>query len=119
VICAGLFGDTCIIAFCFVLQVQMRFCLLETSCEQDDCFPPGICVKVNGKMCPLPVSNTGIIKEKIWMTQCLLLFCIHVEICYMFQLICAKPAHFKQWRVYHWWFTDGWLVVCEGIWEFF
>ncbi|GFG30941.1 hypothetical protein Cfor_04039 [Coptotermes formosanus] len=38
----------------YAIQVQMRFCLLETSCEQDDCFPPGICVKVNGKMCPLP-----------------------------------------------------------------
>ncbi|XP_069691208.1 E3 SUMO-protein ligase PIAS2 isoform X2 [Periplaneta americana] len=38
----------------YAIQVQMRFCLLETSCEQDDFFPPGICVKVNGKMCPLP-----------------------------------------------------------------
>ncbi|KAJ9591475.1 hypothetical protein L9F63_001961, partial [Diploptera punctata] len=38
----------------YAIQVQMRFCLLETSCEQDDFFPPGICVKVNGKVCPLP-----------------------------------------------------------------
>jgi hypothetical protein len=37
-------------------QVQLRFCLLETSCEQEDCFPSGICVKVNGKMATLPVS---------------------------------------------------------------
>lgn len=34
----------------------MRFCLLETSCEQEDIFPPGLVVKVNGKLCPLPVS---------------------------------------------------------------
>lgn len=33
----------------------MRFCLQETSCEQEDCFPPSIAVKVNGKLCPLPV----------------------------------------------------------------
>jgi len=35
-------------------QIQMRFSLLETSCEQEDNFPPSICVKVNGKLCPLP-----------------------------------------------------------------
>ena len=35
----------------------MRFCLQETSCEQEDYFPPSIAVKVNGKICPLPVSN--------------------------------------------------------------
>ncbi|PSN48392.1 E3 SUMO-protein ligase PIAS1 [Blattella germanica] len=38
----------------YPIQVQMRFCLQETSCEQEDFFPPGICVKVNGKVCPLP-----------------------------------------------------------------
>ncbi|KAF2351987.1 Zinc finger MIZ-type [Trinorchestia longiramus] len=32
----------------------MRFCLLETSCEQEDNFPPNIAVKINDKMCPLP-----------------------------------------------------------------
>lgn len=36
------------------VQIQMRFCLLETSCEQDDNFPPSICVKVNDELCPLP-----------------------------------------------------------------
>ncbi|KAK9501102.1 hypothetical protein O3M35_002213 [Rhynocoris fuscipes] len=36
------------------VQIQLRFCLLETSCEQEDLFPPGIVVKVNGKLCPLP-----------------------------------------------------------------
>lgn len=38
----------------YVVQVQMRFCLQETSCEQEDYFPPNIGVKVNGKICPLP-----------------------------------------------------------------
>ena len=38
----------------YVVQVQMRFCLQETSCEQEDFFPPNIGVKVNGKLCPLP-----------------------------------------------------------------
>lgn len=37
-----------------VVQVQLRFCLLETTCEQDDYFPPNIVVKVNNKLCPLP-----------------------------------------------------------------
>lgn len=36
------------------IQVQLRFCLLETSCEQEDYFPPNIVVKVNNKLCPLP-----------------------------------------------------------------
>lgn len=39
----------------YTVQVQMRFCLQETSCEQEDYFPPGVGVKVNGKLCPLPV----------------------------------------------------------------
>ncbi|XP_076052036.1 E3 SUMO-protein ligase Su(var)2-10 isoform X6 [Oratosquilla oratoria] len=38
----------------YTIQVQMRFCLLETTCEQDDNFPPNIAVKINDKMCPLP-----------------------------------------------------------------
>ncbi|XP_043508781.1 E3 SUMO-protein ligase PIAS2 isoform X1 [Frieseomelitta varia] len=38
----------------YTVQIQMRFCLQETSCEQEDCFPPSIAVKVNGKLCPLP-----------------------------------------------------------------
>ncbi|CAH1098553.1 unnamed protein product [Psylliodes chrysocephalus] len=38
----------------YVKQVQMRFCLLETTCEQEDCFPPNVIVKVNNKLCPLP-----------------------------------------------------------------
>lgn len=38
----------------YIIQVQMRFCLQETSCEQEDYFPPSVAVKVNGKLCPLP-----------------------------------------------------------------
>ncbi|XP_014672923.1 PREDICTED: E3 SUMO-protein ligase PIAS2-like isoform X2 [Priapulus caudatus] len=38
----------------YTVQVQLRFCLLESTCEQDDNFPPSICVRVNTKMCPLP-----------------------------------------------------------------
>lgn len=33
-----------------------RFCLSETSCPQEDHFPPNLCVKVNSKPCNLPVS---------------------------------------------------------------
>ncbi|XP_017837664.1 E3 SUMO-protein ligase PIAS1 isoform X2 [Drosophila busckii] len=36
------------------IQVQLRFCLMETSCEQEDCFPPNVNVKVNNKLCQLP-----------------------------------------------------------------
>ncbi|GBP70100.1 E3 SUMO-protein ligase PIAS4 [Eumeta japonica] len=38
----------------YVVQAQLRFCLLETSCEQEDHFPPSVNVKVNNKICPLP-----------------------------------------------------------------
>ncbi|KAK2175977.1 hypothetical protein NP493_692g05011 [Ridgeia piscesae] len=38
----------------YTVQVQLRFCLLETSCSQDDNFPPSICVRINNKMAPLP-----------------------------------------------------------------
>ncbi|XP_050294475.1 E3 SUMO-protein ligase PIAS2 isoform X2 [Anthonomus grandis grandis] len=38
----------------YIKQVQLRFCLLETTCEQEDCFPPQVIVKVNNKLCPLP-----------------------------------------------------------------
>ncbi|XP_070850751.1 E3 SUMO-protein ligase PIAS2 isoform X1 [Drosophila suzukii] len=36
------------------IQVQLRFCLVETSCDQEDCFPPNVNVKVNNKLCQLP-----------------------------------------------------------------
>lgn len=40
----------------YTTQVQIRFCLLETTCDQEDFFPPNIVVKVNNKICQLPVS---------------------------------------------------------------
>uniref|UniRef100_A0A7N5ZYF6 Protein inhibitor of activated STAT, 1b n=1 Tax=Anabas testudineus TaxID=64144 RepID=A0A7N5ZYF6_ANATE len=39
---------------CFLLSSFFRFCLSETSCPQEDHFPPNLCVKVNGKPCNLP-----------------------------------------------------------------
>ncbi|XP_043933824.1 E3 SUMO-protein ligase PIAS1 isoform X2 [Protopterus annectens] len=38
----------------FMVQVQLRFSLSETSCSQEDNFPPNVSVKVNGKPCSLP-----------------------------------------------------------------
>lgn len=37
-----------------IVQAQLRFCLLETSCEQEDFFPASVSVKINNKPCPLP-----------------------------------------------------------------
>lgn len=34
-----------------------RFCLSETSCPQEDNYPNSLCIKVNGKLFPLPVSD--------------------------------------------------------------
>jgi len=39
------------------IQVQLRFCLLETSCEQQDKFPSGIGVRINNKPAQLPVCS--------------------------------------------------------------
>lgn len=36
--------------------VIARFCLSETSCPQEDNYPNSLCIKVNGKLFPLPVS---------------------------------------------------------------
>ncbi|XP_060569919.1 E3 SUMO-protein ligase PIAS2-like isoform X3 [Ruditapes philippinarum] len=48
----------------YTVQVQLRFCFLETSCEQDDNFPPSICVRVNGKVAqlpnPIPTTKPGV-----------------------------------------------------------
>jgi len=48
----------------FINQIQMRFCLLETSCDQDDNFPSNLSVKVNGKMVtlpnPIPTNKPGV-----------------------------------------------------------
>lgn len=34
--------------------VQLRFCLKDITCEQNDNFPSNLKLKVNGKMCALP-----------------------------------------------------------------
>ncbi|KFM70226.1 E3 SUMO-protein ligase PIAS2, partial [Stegodyphus mimosarum] len=45
-------------------QVLLRFCLLETSCEQEDNIPPSICIKVNDKTVqlpsPIPTNRPGV-----------------------------------------------------------
>ncbi|XP_068107604.1 E3 SUMO-protein ligase PIAS2-like isoform X2 [Hyperolius riggenbachi] len=38
----------------YSVQVQLRLCLAETSCPQEDNFPSSLCIKVNGKLFPLP-----------------------------------------------------------------
>ncbi|XP_061672894.1 E3 SUMO-protein ligase PIAS2 isoform X2 [Syngnathoides biaculeatus] len=38
----------------FMVQIQLRFCLSETSCPQEDNYPNSLCIKVNGKLFPLP-----------------------------------------------------------------
>ncbi|KAK2837064.1 hypothetical protein Q5P01_014276 [Channa striata] len=40
----------------YMVQIQLRFCLSETSCPQEDNYPNSLCIKVNGKLFPLPVS---------------------------------------------------------------
>lgn len=48
----------------FLNQIQMRFCLLETSCEQEDYFPSNLSVKVNSKLVtlpnPIPTNKPGV-----------------------------------------------------------
>ncbi|XP_062307666.1 E3 SUMO-protein ligase PIAS2 [Osmerus eperlanus] len=38
----------------YMVQIQLRFCLSETSCLQEDNYPNSLCIKVNGKLFPLP-----------------------------------------------------------------
>ncbi|KAM4808129.1 E3 SUMO-protein ligase PIAS2 isoform 1-T1 [Rhinophrynus dorsalis] len=38
----------------YSVQVQLRLCLAETSCPQEDNYPSSLCIKVNGKLLPLP-----------------------------------------------------------------
>ncbi|KAJ8396589.1 hypothetical protein AAFF_G00016550 [Aldrovandia affinis] len=38
----------------YMVQIQLRFCLAETSCPQDDNYPNSLSIKVNGKLFPLP-----------------------------------------------------------------
>ncbi|CAL1299296.1 unnamed protein product [Larinioides sclopetarius] len=45
------------------VQVQLRICLLDSSCEQDDEIPSSICLKINQKVCnlpnPIPTNKPG------------------------------------------------------------
>ncbi|KAF8782165.1 E3 SUMO-protein ligase PIAS1 like protein [Argiope bruennichi] len=45
------------------VQVQLRICLLDPSCEQDDEIPSSICLKINQKVCnlpnPIPTNKPG------------------------------------------------------------
>lgn len=52
-------------SFCFssIFSFLSRFCLSETSCSQEDNYPSGLCIKVNGKLFPLPVSDSLNIKK--------------------------------------------------------
>lgn len=59
----------------YVKQVQMRFCLLETTCEQEDLFPPNIGVKVNNKHTQLPVSSV----DHIFKVLCTINFSESIE----------------------------------------
>ncbi|BFZ22684.1 hypothetical protein BsWGS_25723 [Bradybaena similaris] len=43
----------------YTVQVQVRFCLLETTCEQTDAFPSKIHVRVNSKPATLPNIPTN------------------------------------------------------------
>ncbi|CAL8069411.1 unnamed protein product [Orchesella dallaii] len=47
-------GDPVPSKLVFSTQVQLRFCALDTSEEQDDLFPPSLSVKVNGRPIQLP-----------------------------------------------------------------
>ncbi|XP_054724066.1 E3 SUMO-protein ligase PIAS2-like [Uloborus diversus] len=48
----------------FECQILLRFCSLDTSCEQEDNFPPSISIKVNGKNVtlpnPIPTNRPGV-----------------------------------------------------------
>lgn len=39
------------------VQIQLRFCVVDASTKQPDCFPASIGVKVNNMMAQLPVTN--------------------------------------------------------------
>lgn len=61
-----------------VIQVQLRFCLLDTTCEQEDQFPPNISVKVNNKICALPVGSPLYTEYKLVVIVVLIIIIIHL-----------------------------------------
>lgn len=83
-----------------MILIIFRFCLSETSCPQEDHFPPNLCVKVNGKPCNLPVSLSLIL---LWFSVLcvffLICYCeINVLCVYLFFFLFAgiSPSH-KKW----------------------
>lgn len=38
----------------YTVKAQLRFCLMETTSEQNDNFPHNLQVRVNSRICPLP-----------------------------------------------------------------
>lgn len=48
----------------YLVQVQLRFCALDSTEEQDDLFPQGLVVKVNGRLvqlpAPIPSNRPGV-----------------------------------------------------------
>ncbi|NXF60128.1 PIAS2 ligase, partial [Ciccaba nigrolineata] len=48
----------------YTVQVQLRLCLAETSCPQEDNYPSSLCIKVNGKLFPLPVSFVRVVNAR-------------------------------------------------------
>lgn len=45
------------------VQIQLRFCLSETTCAQDDKFPSNITVRVNHQEVQLPVCDISVVTE--------------------------------------------------------
>lgn len=52
-----------------LIQIQLRFCWLETSCEQEDHFPPSLAVHVNNRVAqlpnPLPSNKQGVEPKRL------------------------------------------------------
>ena len=52
------------------VQIQLRFCHLDPSCEQDDNFPKNLDLKVNGKPFPLPVCwDCHYFNNRFWIVE--------------------------------------------------
>ncbi|KAG8131280.1 hypothetical protein E2320_017879, partial [Naja naja] len=47
----------------YTVQVQLRLCLAETSCPQEDNYPNSLCIKVNGKLFPLPLTSAMLLQR--------------------------------------------------------
>lgn len=77
-----------------------RLCLAETSCPQEDNYPNSLCIKVNGKLFPLPVS--------MYVCICGLLVTCGVCMCFSVVLACQN----SQAVCYHSDFSNVRYGVC-------